>query len=277
MLQDVIDTVRDGGDPAIPIEERSPNLNAEVCGLVADQPEKARVRNLIPSGIDRTIVSNLESFEVQLSKNSAVVVLSLTFDEAEIRRLIHRALTTSKHIQIALFGRQEATAETLPHDAHFHPPFDVNAGQQRMARLYIRAYFSSTLEAFYQLNIQALNHEMRDPGRAEEGARLERIEKSRALLRRHLGEFTSYLDADDIQDLSLSQGDVAESTTALESRFDPRTLGLPPACPECDLTFEEYHGEDLGDGYEKIAAKTYRCTRCSHVINVSESAQRFIS
>lgn len=279
MLEDVESLITLSGNSADAFQDRQPNLRANIIGLVGQQSQRERFHDLIPGGIECQCFTTPDTFAEAISRSVAVIVLSLDFDESVYRGLIQQTLSTSSHIQIALLATENHRAtEPIPNDEVFTPPFDPESVKRDVARLYIRAYYSSTLEAFYGLNIEATTYRMQlEHGAGGDPEQLERLETAANVLESHLKQFRDHLTTEDVRELSARDEGIREFLQTPSARFDPAALGLPSACPECGLNWTENDGSQFGDGFERIAANTWRCTRCSHVISNPGSSNQYVT
>ena len=279
MLENIESLIEHSVDSDAPLEDRQPNLRANIIGLVSPQFQCDQFHERVPSGIECQCFTDPGSVADAISSSVAVIIVSLDYDAAVYRELVQETLTTSSHIQIALLAREDHDIpKQIPNDEVFTPPFDPESVKEAIARLYIRAYYSSTLEAFYELNIKVTSYRMQlKNGVADDTERLERLEKATDVLESHVKQFRDYLRPEDVRELWARNNGLREFLQQSAARFDPAVLGLPSACPECGLDWTVQYGSKLGNGFERIAANTWRCTRCSHVIANPGAANKFVT
>lgn len=257
------------GQPEKPIQERSPTLRADISLLVPRADRRATVERLIPDRISVRSFTDPDTFVRELNGNVAVAILSLTVSEECLRAVVRRLVAESEHAQIALLADESIDFLDceIPHDELFVPPLASEEFIPLIKRVYIRAYYSVTLERVYQLGLSTQYHEMQvQAGESDDDGRLERLEESTKLTKAYLAEFRRYLQPEDFEALS-NRGETLHSIASFEEAgSDPSVHGLPDSCPDCGLDWTRNHGPRFGNGYESIGANAWRCTRCSHVI-----------
>lgn len=250
-----------------PIAERPPNLQATVSCLVPDGERRASLEAAAPGEVDVTVAATPASFVDGLSGNVAVAVLSTGVDDEALVGLVRETLRVSEHAQIVLVESDgDHTDEAVPRDGTVHTPFG-EAFAPYLKRMYVRAYYAASLQRLFSLNIAVINQRsvVREDGE-EARAELERLEESVELVEEYLELFRQYLQPEDWYELTDREETFRPLFRRGVSRFDPRIWGLPRRCPDCDLAWTVHHGGRLGEGYERIGANTWRCTRCSSVI-----------
>lgn len=260
--------------PAEEIEDRSPNLRAEVVGVAASRDQFQRIRELVPDGIEVSRVDDPESVTEALSGNVAAVILPTEHEQSTLEDAVLSVLRESKHVQIVMLDT-EASQSTppVPHDEAFTQPVG-DEDVQRMARVYVRAYYSSSTAAFFDLSITANNYRLSNE---EVDERLERLERTIDLLERHLSAFRAFLEPADRTQLANREAEYTDYFSDFGTRFETAALGLPKACPNCGLDWTVTHGQRLGRGFERVAANTWRCTRCSNVLANPDSGRTWVS
>ncbi|WP_136687561.1 hypothetical protein [Halorhabdus amylolytica] len=263
---------RDGlfeGSSSAPIKERSPDLRASIVVLAASRTRRESVTAALPDRISIESFSDVDAFSDALSGNVAVVLLSMALSDDKLLRAASRTVQATNYTRIGLLAGDQESGEDIcvPHDEVFHRTSDRETVQNRIKRLYVRAYYDATLQRYYTVNLAAQNRRLGlDEETAADDDRLQKLTDSTELLESHLQRFRQYLQPGDL-DAILTRSERIESMLSnVKKEQDPTVRGLPQACPNCGLAWDEWHGSRLEAGYEKIGADTWRCTRCSNVI-----------
>ncbi|WP_135663540.1 hypothetical protein [Halorhabdus rudnickae] len=203
-----------------------------------------------------------------MSGNIAVVLLSKGLPNDQLLGAASRTIQATNYTRIGLLiGDEESSKDVrVPHDEIFHKSGDRKTFQNRVKRLYIRAYYDATLQRYYTVNLAAQNRKLgSDEETATDSDRLQKLTKSVELLESHLERFRQYLQPGDLEAI-LTRSERIESMLDVKKDRDPTVRGLPRGCPNCGLAWDEWHGPRLKGGYKKTGADTWRCTRCSNVI-----------
>ncbi len=256
------------GSSKTPIKERSPELRADILILAASRIRRESVTAALPSGISVKSFSNIDPFSDALSGNIAVVLLSKGLPNDQLLGAASRTIQATNYTRIGLLiGDEESSKDVrVPHDEIFHKSGDRKTFQNRVKRLYIRAYYDATLQRYYTVNLAAQNRKLgSDEETATDSDRLQKLTKSVELLESHLERFRQYLQPGDLEAI-LTRSERIESMLDVKKDRDPTVRGLPRGCPNCGLAWDEWHGPRLKGGYKKTGADTWRCTRCSNVI-----------
>lgn len=250
-----------------PITERPPTLQATVSCLVPDGERRATLAEAAPSDVDVRVEAHPASFVEDLSGNVAVALLSTDVDDEALVGLVRETLRASEHAQVVLLeSAGEVADDAVPRDGTYRTPFGDDF-ESFLKRMYVRAYYAASLQRLFSLNIAVINQRsvVRE-GDGDAKAELARLEEAVRLVEEYLELFRRYLQPEDWYELAGREETFRPLFRRGVSRFDPRIWGLPKRCPDCGLEWTVHHGGRLGEGYERIGANTWRCTRCSSVI-----------
>lgn len=209
------------------------------------------------------------TFSDALSGNIAVVLLSMALSDDRLLKSASRTVQATSYTRIGLLAGHEENGKDVrgPHDEIFHQSSDRKTFQNRIKRLYVRAYYDATLQRYYTVNLAAQNRKLGlDEETAADDDQLQKLTDSVELLESHLERFRQYLQPGDIEAILTRSERIESMLTDVKKDHDPTVRGLPRGCPNCGLAWDEWHGPRLEAGYEKIGADTWRCTRCSNVI-----------
>ncbi|MFB6151011.1 MAG: hypothetical protein ABEJ40_04315 [Haloarculaceae archaeon] len=254
--------------PSEPLEERKvPTLRAEVF-VLADRDCGSKIESAMPGEVPVRTFSNPGEYVGELSGNVAVALLSVAVSEDRLLRVVKRTITASEHARIALFaqGNVELLECDVPSDETFVTPVDREEFEETIQRLYVRAYYSVTLDRFYRIALAIRNRELKlSAAEQEEDDRLRRLRDSIELMRAYLVKFRGFLGPDDREAMA-NREDRLEALADAAKAGDPAAAGLPSACPDCSIAWDEWHGPRLRNGYKRIGADAWRCTRCGSVM-----------
>lgn len=253
----------------LPPNRAAPALNADVF-LLAERSCWSPVRSVVPDELTLRTFEEVDDFQSALSGNIALVLLSLSYDEDILEESIKEVITASPNARIAVIAAEfgDLYHTDLPYDEGVVRPVDREEFDRLVKRLYIRAYYAVTLQRFYKVSITVRNRELRN--RAEDSSddeRLERLKTVRVLLQRYLQTFVRHLDSEDFEAMRNREDRLEQFVTAAKSGPDPSALGLPKACPDCDLAWDTWHGRRLQNGYERLGADVWQCTGCGSVLS----------
>jgi len=263
---------RDGlfeGPSSAPIKDRSPGLRASILVLAPSRTRRESVTAALPEKISVESFGNIGAFSDGLSGNVAVVLLSMALSDDQLLRAASRTVQVTNYTRIGLLAGDQESGEDVrvPHDEVFHRTSDRETVQNRIKRLYVRAYYDATLQRYYTVNLAAQNRKLGlDEETAAADERLQKLTDSIDLLESHLERFRQYLQPGDLDAILTRSERIESMLTDVKKDHDPTVRGLPRDCPNCGLAWDEWHGPRLEAGYEKIGADTWRCARCSNVI-----------
>lgn len=263
-------------DPTSAPDEESraevrPDLRARVL-VLADEGCGEEITAAMPERIPVEAYTTPSSFEAALSEQVAVTVLSLAVDEERLSKLVARTIATSPSARICLSASSEAEldATVVPHDEAVVRPVDRESFTELVTRLYVRAYYVVTMERYFKIAVSLRNSEFRhrkaDEPDDELTGRLERLERARERTGEYLSFFRRHLDRDDITAIKSRPDRLEALVTSSKRGPDPSDVGLPETCPGCGLDWTAWHGPGLRDGYQRLGANTWECTKCGHVI-----------
>lgn len=258
--------VFDSASPEEPIANRTPSLRAKVFLLAG--PETREVESLIPDRIPVRTFADRSSFRRELGGNVAVAMLSVPAGGAD-PATVRRTISESPHARIGLVatdGEQLLDCET-PHDEAVVVPDERDEVPSIVKRLYVRAYYATTVQRYYKVCLSINNREIGQKGdTAADADRLSELQEIRNLLESYLQQFRQFLTSEDFEAMSSREDRLQSLARAAKNNPDPSALDLPDACPGCGLDWTDWHDRRLRNGYERIGAGTWRCTGCGEVI-----------
>lgn len=243
----------------------APPLRAEVF-VYASEPCRARVRPLVPDEVTLREFGNADALADAASGNLALVLGSAHCPDSRLEAAVHATLRANQYARVGMIA---ADGEPLlrcdvPHDDAYVLPGEREALRTGIKHLYIRAYYSVTLERFYEVSLAIENHE-RAPGETD-AEQLQTLRESRERFASYLKLFRGFLDAEDFDSIAKREERFDALFESDHRRGNPDIVGLPDACPDCKLDWTGWHGPRLGVGYEQIGANTYRCAACGHTL-----------
>lgn len=246
----------------------TPSLRAEIF-LFSLRGWEEEAEELVTDRITTRSYTDYRTFIEALSGKVAVVVIDATVGDEKLREAIVRAIQESAHARIALFatdGAQLLSCE-VPHDEAFVFPEEQETFDSEIKRLYVRSYYSATLERYYKVCLSLRTRKVQLPEKEyETSEELQRLRRAMAVLRSHLKQFRRGLKAEDIEAMSNREGRLESLAKRSKNKSSPDAVGLPDACPKCGLDWTEWHGSRLRNGYERIGANTWRCTKCGTIM-----------
>jgi rubrerythrin len=199
----------------------------------------------------------------------AVTVLDATLPEEKLQEAVARTVSKSAHARIALVatdGAQLLRCEA-PHDEAFVFPEEKDTFGSLIKRLYVRSYYSATIERYYKVRFSIRNREIQlSDEEIENDEQIQRLRKAAKVFQSHLELFRNVLKSEDFEAME-DRSDRLESLAAnSKNSSSPEAVGLPESCPDCELDWTSWHGTRLRNGYERIGANTWRCTGCGTII-----------
>ncbi|WP_435186415.1 hypothetical protein [Halobellus sp. EA9] len=223
------------------------------------------------------------SFEAELSEKVAVAVLSLAVPESRLSKLVPRIIATSPSARICLSASSgaELDASDVPHDETIVRPVDRESFTDLITRLYVRAYYVVTMERYFKIAVSIRHCEFRhrsaDAPDDETIERLDRLKRVRDRTERYLSYFRDYLDQDDIRAIKSRPDRLDDLVRSSKRGPDPSDVGLPETCPGCGLDWTAWHGPGLRDGYQRLGADTWECTKCGHVVADTDAQGYYVN
>ena len=242
---------------------RDPPLSADVC-LLASRDRRSEVASLVPGELSVRGFSNVGTFVESVSGNVALTLISARFPDEQVRQVVQTTLSESWHAGIALFASEvgDLLQCDVPHDDKFVLPEERDSLKTVIKHLYIRAYYSVTLERYYQVCLSIANHERADVTSDEKST--EDLYTARRRTHSYLRRFRKFLDSEDFDAIANREERYDELIKTEHREGNPTVAGLPTNCPDCGLDWTTWHDSRLEAGYERIGANTYRCTGCGH-------------
>lgn len=256
-----------------PIAERAPELRADIFVLAPDQTRRKSVVATLPDVISVQAFSELDPFTQALTGSVAVVLLSTNQSDQHLQAAGQRTVQKTNYARIGLLtsDRERIKETSVPFDEIFYKNTDKQIFQDRVKRLYVRAYYEAALQRYFKISVSIQNRRgMLNDQRVESDERLQKMETSLELMKSHLQRFRQYLQPGDLEEIKTRRGSIEQMLSELDEDHDPTAIDHPPRCPNCGLAWDEWHGHDLESGREKIGADTWRCTRCGTVIGGNE-------
>lgn len=245
----------------------SSRFTATVLVLIP-RSKRQSIKSNIPSGLNHTFVHSIHGFRERLSEEVAVTLLPSSGSDDSRRNLIRSVMAQSPHTHIGMFIPTNSLAgtESLPADVTFEWPLDDSFGQQ-LIRLYLRAYYSATLERYFELNISIQNHQLQTrESRKSSGDDLRRLERSAARTKSLLDHIRSRLTEEDLQGLLTRPDTFRKALEPPNPTVDPSIDDLPDHCPDCTQPWGDWDDARNGFGYRQIAARVWRCQSCGYVV-----------
>lgn len=257
-----------GAPSQLPPERKQPTLHGEVF-VLASESFGAKIRAALTADLTVRTFTNPGECSEALSGNVALVILSAALSEDLMDRMVREAIVASPHARLCLVasdGAQLLRTE-VPHDEAAVAPMSKDEFTDLVKRLYVRAYYDATITRFYKIAFSIKNLTV-GPGaeNADVDERVPKLESSRDLLQGYLTQFRNYLEPEDLTALKNRDEQLEELAKSSKRGVSPAELGLPDKCPDCALSWTEWHGRGRRDGYEKIGANTWRCTGCGHIL-----------
>ncbi|MCG1004200.1 MULTISPECIES: hypothetical protein [Halobacterium] len=247
--------------------DRDPGLSLQGSVFVlAGASRNASIAAALPDALDVRTFTSAGAFDGAVSGNVAVALLSTAVDDDRLRETVKRTVAASPPARICLLA---STSERLrdcevPRDEEVRTPVAHDKFLALVERLYVRAYYSVTLERFYKIGAAARSRELQvdDP----EDARLERLRRAQQVMGESLSRLRGRLDHEDIDAIKNRQERLADLAADARRGPGPAVRGLPASCPDCSLDWATWHGPRLRDGHQRIGSDAWRCLRCGHVI-----------
>jgi hypothetical protein len=246
----------------------SPSLHAEII-LLSDKEWMEAVKPAIPDRITTRTCSSYEQFLSDLSGKVAVAVLDATLAEEKLRKAVARTVSESAHARIALVatdGAQLLRCEA-PRDESFVFPEKRDSFDSLIKRLYVRSYYSATIERYYKVRFSIRNREIQlSTEERDADERIQRLENAAKVLQSHLELFRNVLKQEDFEAMQDRPDRLETLAARSKNSSSPEAVGLPESCPKCELDWTSWHGSRLRNGYERIGANTWRCTGCGTIM-----------
>lgn len=221
-----------------------------------------------------------ETANESIDRSVAVLLLSMEFENKEIARLVRDAKLASPHVEVAIMAKDSGDLidVDVDHDEELISPVTWEEFTTTIDSMIRRAQYSATLQRYFQLTLAANNR--RIASSAEDLAddeQYKRLESEIDRLQARLNELTEAMDSGDYESMlhRLNQDETPADSDS--PRSDPSMDGLPEECPNCGLGWGIWHGQQLGHGYERIAAFVWRCTDCDYVMANSDPNFRFVT
>ncbi|QGN07663.1 hypothetical protein Hrd1104_10390 [Halorhabdus sp. CBA1104] len=249
------------------IEGRAPELRAEIFLFARDRARKRSIQEAIPEAISVRTYEDADTLTEGLAGNVAVVLLSMGLPETELLTASLSTVQETKYARIGLLtgDRDRIREKPIPHDEIFYKSADRKTFQNRLKRLYIRAYYETALQRYYSLCIARQNR-LAKLEEEHDDERLRKLTASRDLMESHLTYFNQYLQPGDLDNIRDRREEMKRMINDVREDNDPTMSGLPKQCPDCSLSWGTWHGPDLESGYEKVGANAWRCSGCGTVI-----------
>ena len=257
------------GSESGPIVDRPPKLRADISVLTIDPHRRKSVATAIPEKITVRQYGDVKSFTEALSDSVAVALISIRLPEESLQTATLRTIQDTNYTRIGLLAddREQAFDTGVPHDEMFYKSSDRQTFQNRVKRLYVRAYYEAALQRYYKLNLATQNRRAKlEDDEVDDDEQLQKLTASTELMETHLQRFRQYLQPGDIESIRGRSERIEQMVTALLEGNDPTVVGLPRRCPDCGLAWDEWHDSERKSGHEKIGADTWRCTGCGTVI-----------
>jgi len=254
-------------EAAGPLEDRSPSLRAPVY-VLSDPDWPSAITSAAPDSVCVQRYTDATTYLDALAGNVAVAFLAASIPDSKLKAVAKQTIATSEHAQIVLIATDSAQLLRceVPHDETItiDDRKDLDA---TIKRLYIRAYYSTTIQQYYKVGLSIQNCEMRQTADgSEQNERHQNLVKTHELLRSFLEQFRSYLTVEDLRAIKRRDSVLRPLMGDVKEGPDPTSLGLPQSCPDCDLDWTVWHGHRLRHGYEKIGANTWSCTACGQIL-----------
>lgn len=253
----------DAGSPS-----HQPSLRAEIF-LLSKQGWPDAVELSVPDQLTTRRYTAYEAFLDDLSGKVALTVLDPRLPDEKLRECVVRAIQESPHVRIAFVatdGAQLLGCEA-PHDDAFVLPEEREALESTIKRLYVRAYYSATLERYYKVCFSLRDREIRLSTEDADGdEELKRLRNAQSVLRSHLRAFRQELRPEDIEAMANREQRLERLAEHSKNDSSPEAVGLPETCPGCGLDWTAWHGTRLRNGYERIGANTWRCANCGIIM-----------
>lgn len=248
--------------------EGLPPLLAELF-VLGDREYRSRISAVTPDKISNEEFASAEAYVDALSGRVALAVVSVERPDEQLEWIVRQTLRASEHARIVLTASDGAALLRceVPHDESFVLPEERDALEAAIKELYVRAYYSVTLDRYYKIGLAIKTHgEATDPGDRIDEETLGQWREKRMRLRSYLEQFRAFLGPDSFKAIA-SRGDRFDALVGSADREgNPSAIGLPDSCPDCRLDWTTWHGTQLGTGHEQIGANTWRCTRCGHTL-----------
>lgn len=243
----------------------APPLSADVF-VFANERCRAQITPLVPDEITVREFESADKLVEAASGNLALTLVSAHQPEPRIEQVVRETLCASQHARVGLVAGDGAPILRcdVPHDDSFVLSQERDTLQTAIRHLYIRAYYSVTLDRYYKISISIENNE-RTPGE-NDAEQLQKLSESRDRVFGYLRLFRNFLNTDDFADIATREDRFDVLVDAPRRRGNPDVVGLPDSCPDCNLDWTDWHGPRLEKGYERIGANTYRCTACGHTL-----------
>ena len=244
---------------------QTPPFSADVC-LLASSDLRSEIAPLVPAELSVREFGSVETYAESVSGNVALTLVSAALPDERIRHVVRTTLSESRHARIAFVasdGGQLLRCD-VPHDDEFVLPEERDSLQRALKHLYIRAYYSVTIERYYRVCLSIENYE-RAGGTVEEES-VEKLYTARRRVHSYLRQFRAFLDTEDFGAIATREDRYNELIETGHRGGNPTAAGLPTACPDCGLDWTTWHDSRLEAGYERIGASTYRCTGCGHTL-----------
>lgn len=261
-------------DEAVSIEppERSdakpsPTFSAEVF-LLADRDRRSQIDALIPDKLPVRGFGTVESMVEALTGSVALVVVSARLRDRKLEWVVRRTLGTSEHARVVLVAADgtDLLDREVPYDDDFVVPDERDALESAIKHLYVRAYYSATIERYYDVSLSISNYSVRQGIDDGDRETLRRLKGNRSRLRSYIEQFREFLDPEDFEEMMQREHRFHDLGESANRDSDPGVFGLPDSCPDCGLDWTTWHDNKRGAGYAQIGASTWRCTRCGHVL-----------
>lgn len=244
----------------------SPPLRAEVF-ILSDRECRSQITPLVPDELTVREFDCVAEFAEQASGNVALALISAERSDDRVDRAVRATLSASQHARIVLIAADGQTLlqNEVPHDDAFVLQKERDGLQTAIRHLYIRAYYSVTLDRYYKICLAIENHE-RHPREKRDNEQMQELRKTRSRVYGYLRRYRGFLDTEDFTAIATREDRFDDLIDSSRRQGNPSAVGLSDTCPDCGLDWTTWHGSRLKAGYERIGANTYRCTGCGHTL-----------
>jgi len=233
-------------------------------------------------------VRSLDEFRARLDSTVAVACLSESVLGGEAAQVRTEILNRNPYCQLVLL--QSRGGFVTIHDDEYdaclqRPLFEAELQSTIEHRLKCGVY-SVLLREFYALNARLVWLDRSDTPETKESKPPDGTVDQDTLYERHgcvrerLQRLQADLDEDDVRAVVRSV-DLHKQFLTAPTRMEPDSSVSkyhPPRCPDCKLPWGVDHGNDLGSGFDRVAAHVWKCRRCDDIVHgLGESHRRVTS
>lgn len=245
-----------------------PQLNAEIF-VMTETDWWPKITEAIPDELPVRTFRSIAAGISALSDNIALVIISASVPDEQLRRLIRQTLVKSGHARIVLLASEHVRLlqSEVARDEDFVFPEELEDLEMGIKKQYVQSYYEVTLDRYYKVCLAISNYEQAaEKDAADDDVDLEQLEARQHQLRSSLDRFRRYLNQDDYDDIVSRKHRYTDLTDRRSRSSTPSTYGLPDSCPDCGLDWTTWHDGSKRYGYEMTGAQTWRCTDCGHII-----------